>query len=89
MNEPKNPWKTPRRWIIVGLALVAMAALLYAVYRPRAITVEVAQVATGRFEQVIEEDGQLRLKKPLRHHRTHPGPAAAAHAQGGRCGAGG
>lgn len=61
MNEPKNPWKTPRRWLIVGVALLAGAALLYAVYRPRPITVEVAQVATGPFEQVIEEDGQLRL----------------------------
>lgn len=62
MNELKHPWKTPRRWIFMGLALLGMAALLCAVYRPRAITVEVAQVATGRFEQVIEEDGQLRLK---------------------------
>ena len=62
MNQPKSPWKTPRRWIVVGLALVAAAALVYAVYRPRPITVEVATVAVGRFEQVIEEDGQLRLK---------------------------
>lgn len=62
MNEQKNPWKTPRRWILIGLALLAAAALLYAVYRPRPIPVEVAQVASGRFEQVIEEDGQLRLK---------------------------
>lgn len=62
MNQQKSPWKTPRRWIIVGLALLAAAALLYAVYRPRPITVEVAPVATGQFEQVIEEDGQLRLK---------------------------
>ena len=62
MNEQKSPWKTPRRWLLIGLAVLAMAALLYAVYRPRPITVEVATVATGRFEQVIEEDGQLRLK---------------------------
>ncbi|MFW5331265.1 efflux RND transporter periplasmic adaptor subunit [Hydrogenophaga sp. ZJX-1] len=62
MNEQKNPWKTPRRWAIAGLALVAAAALLYAVYRPRPITVEVAQVTSGKFEQVVEEDGQLRLK---------------------------
>jgi HlyD family secretion protein len=62
MNEPKNPWKTTRRWVIVGLAVWAAAALLYAVYRPRPITVEVATVTTGHFEQVIEEDGQLRLK---------------------------
>jgi len=62
MNEQKNPWKTPRRWISVGLALLAAVALLYAVYRPRPITVEVAQVTSGQFEQAIEEDGQLRLK---------------------------
>lgn len=62
MNEQKNPWKTPRRWAIAGLALAAAAALLYAVYRPRPITVEVAQVTSGKFEQVVEEDGQLRLK---------------------------
>ena len=62
MNQQKSPWKTPRRWAIVGLALLAAAALLYAVYRPRPITVEVAQVTSGKFEQVVEEDGQLRLK---------------------------
>jgi HlyD family secretion protein len=62
MNESKNPWKSPRRWILIGLALAAGAALLYLLYRPRPIPVEVATVATGRFEQVIEEDGQLRLQ---------------------------
>lgn len=62
MNTSPNPWKTPRRWLLIGLALLVGAALLYAAYRPRAILVEVAQVTTGRFEQVIEEDGQLRLK---------------------------
>lgn len=62
MNESKNPWKSPRRWILIALALAAGAALLYLLYRPRPIPVEVAMVATGRFEQVIEEDGQLRLK---------------------------
>lgn len=62
MNDSKNPWKSPRRWILIGLALAAGAALLYLLYRPRPIPVEVATVATGRFEQVIEEDGQLRLQ---------------------------
>ncbi|MDZ4358696.1 MAG: efflux transporter periplasmic adaptor subunit, partial [Variovorax sp.] len=62
MNQQKNPRKTARRWIIAGLALLAAAAMVYAVYRPRPITVEVAAVTTGHFEQVIEEDGQLRLK---------------------------
>ena len=62
MNQQKNPWKTPRRWILIGLSLVAGVALFYVLYRPQPITVEVAQVVSGKFEQVIEEDGQLRLK---------------------------
>ncbi|MBA4262100.1 MAG: efflux transporter periplasmic adaptor subunit, partial [Comamonadaceae bacterium] len=62
MNPQKSPWKSRRRWFLVTLALLAAAVLLLAVYRPRPIPVEVAQVVSGRFEQVIEEDGQLRLK---------------------------
>ena len=62
MIESTSPWKTPRRWAVVALALLAAAALLYAVYRPRPLIVEVASATVGRFEQVIEEDGQLRLK---------------------------
>jgi HlyD family secretion protein len=60
--QDRNRGKALRRWIGWGLVLVAAAALVYAVYRPRPLVVEVAQVAKGIFEQVIEEDGQLRLK---------------------------
>lgn len=60
MNE-KTPWKRYQRWIGGALLLAAAAALVYAVYRPRAILVEVAGVNTGTFEQAIEEDGRLRI----------------------------
>ncbi len=37
--------------------------MLWAAYRPRPLVVETATVAEGRFEQVIEEDGRLRLQQ--------------------------
>ena len=61
MNN-QTPWKKYQRWIGGALLLVAAAALVYAVYRPRPLLVEVATVTTGSFEQSIEEDGRLRLK---------------------------
>lgn len=57
-----TPLKKYQRWIGGALLLVAAAALVYAVYRPRPLLVEVATVTTGSFEQSIEEDGRLRLK---------------------------
>lgn len=50
-----------RRWLIGALAVAALAAVLWAAYRPRPLVVETATVAEGRFEVVIEEDGRLRL----------------------------
>lgn len=52
-----------RRRVLGAAALLAVAALLWAAYRPRPLVVELATVATGRFEQVIEEDGRLRLQQ--------------------------
>lgn len=72
-KQDKNRGRTLRRWASWGLVLIAAAALVYAVYRPRPLVVEVAQVAKGRFEQVIEEDGQLRLKN--RYTIAAPTPA--------------
>lgn len=72
MNE-KMSWKRSRRWVLGGLLAAGVAALVYAAYRPRPLTVEVATVATGRFEQAIEEDGVLRLKN--RYLITAPTPA--------------
>ncbi len=60
MNE-KTPFQKSRRWLIGGLLLAAAGVLVYAVYRPRPLLVEVATVATGTFEQAIEEDGRLRI----------------------------
>lgn len=50
-----------RRWLVAGLVVVGVAAVLWVVYRPRAWVVETAAVVQGRFEQVVEEDGRLRL----------------------------
>lgn len=63
MNKSNNGAAKKRRWLIGGLAVVALAAILWASYRPRPLDVETASVAEGRFEQVIEEDGQLRLQQ--------------------------
>ena len=51
-----------RRWGFWGLAALGLAALSLWAFLPQALTVEVARVSTGRFEQVIEKDGQFRLK---------------------------
>lgn len=63
MNKSNNGAAKKRRWLIGGLAFAALAAILWAAYRPRPLDVETATVAEGRFEQVIEEDGQLRLQQ--------------------------
>lgn len=59
----KNRGAVQRRWLIAGLAVAALAAVLWAAYRPRPLVVETATVTEGRFEQVIEEDGRLRLQQ--------------------------
>ena len=55
----KSKW---RRNLGLGVAAVALAALVWWLYQPRPLPVEVASVSEGRFEQAIEADGQLRLK---------------------------
>ncbi len=72
MNN-QTPSKNYRRWLGGALLLGAAAALIWAVYRPRPLLVEVATVSTGNFEQSIEEDGRLRLKN--RYVITAPTPA--------------
>lgn len=62
MNKSNNG-TAKRRWLIGGVAVAALAAILWAAYRPRPLDVETAPVAEGRFEQVVEEDGQLRLRQ--------------------------
>jgi HlyD family secretion protein len=61
MNDKTKSQKW-RRNLGIGAAVVALGALVWWVYQPKPLVVEVAEVATGRFEQAIEEDGQLRLK---------------------------
>ena len=63
MNKSNNGAAKKRRWLIGGVAVVALAAILWASYRPRPLDVETTTVAEGRFEQVVEEDGQLRLQQ--------------------------
>jgi len=72
MNEKRKTGRW-RAWIWpVGLAL-AVAAVLWTAYRPRPLVVEVARVETGRFEQVLEEDGRLRLRDRYVLHAPVPG----------------
>ncbi|MGE0097867.1 MAG: efflux RND transporter periplasmic adaptor subunit [Hydrogenophaga sp.] len=62
MNHLKSPVTIFRRWILWAVLVVSVVALVVWAFQPRPIVVEVASVGKGRFEQVIEEDGQLRLK---------------------------
>lgn len=50
-----------RRWLWVAAAALVLIAVLAWVLRPAALPVQTAAVARGAFEQVIEEDGVLRL----------------------------
>jgi HlyD family secretion protein len=59
--------------ILAVVALAAVGLVLWAAYRPRPLMVETALVSEGRFEQVIEEDGRLRLQ----HRYTVTAPTAA------------
>ena len=57
-----NHNKRWRRWALWVMAALLVAALAFWAFQPRPLLVEVAPVTVGRFEQAIEEDGQLRLK---------------------------
>ncbi|PZO14371.1 MAG: efflux transporter periplasmic adaptor subunit [Burkholderiales bacterium] len=61
MNNTKSNHRW-RRWAPWVAAALGVAALAFWAFQPRPLLVEVAPVTTGRFEQAIEEDGQLRLK---------------------------
>lgn len=60
LSNPPRPRRL-RRIALIGAALLALAALLAWALQPRALLVETAGAAVGRFEQAIEEDGRLRL----------------------------
>ncbi len=59
----KHKGAAQRRWLMGAVTVLALAAVLWAAYRPRPLVVDTATVAVGRFEQVIEEDGRLRLQQ--------------------------
>jgi HlyD family secretion protein len=52
----------PKRILVAGVGGAAVVALLAWAFAPRPVEVETAIVATGAFEQSIEEDGRTRLK---------------------------
>lgn len=58
MNPAAPSW---RRRLPIALALLATAGLLAWALRPAPLPVQTAAVVRGDFEQVIEEDGVLRL----------------------------
>ena len=62
MNNTTSLFIRYRRWALWALLALAAIALGIWAFRPRPLVVEVAAVTQGRFEQAIEEDGQLRLK---------------------------
>ncbi|MCU0762759.1 MAG: efflux RND transporter periplasmic adaptor subunit [Hydrogenophaga sp.] len=61
--RPHSENSALRRWAPWTLAAVIVAGIAAWAFQPRPLPVEVGTVATGRFEQVLEEDGQLRLKQ--------------------------
>jgi HlyD family secretion protein len=63
MNSNKNRTSGLRRWTPWVLAAVVVVGLAVWAFQPRPMQVEVADVSVGRFEQVLEEDGRLRLKQ--------------------------
>ena len=52
-----------RNTIALGLALAAVAALVVWSLQPRPVAVEVAEVASGPFEQTIVDDGKTRVRE--------------------------
>jgi HlyD family secretion protein len=75
-NHPNHAPGPLRRWAPWALAALLITGLMVWAFQPRAMTVELGSVTLGRFEQVLEEDGQLRLKQ--RYLVTAPIPADMA-----------
>jgi HlyD family secretion protein len=51
-----------RTWVLAGVGGLAVAAALAWAFAPRAVPVETAAAALGRFEATIDEDGKTRLR---------------------------
>lgn len=52
-----------KHWIVVGLSLLLVAAVLFLAFRPAPVPVEVTEVRTAPFERVVEEDGKTRVRE--------------------------
>lgn len=51
-----------KHWIGISLAVLVLAGLLAWAFRPQPIRVEAAEVRTGLFERVVEDDGKTRVR---------------------------
>ncbi len=51
-----------KHWIGITLAVLVLAAVLVWAFRPQPIRVEAAEVRTGLFERVVEDDGKTRVR---------------------------
>ncbi len=51
-----------KRGLLVLLGLAAIALLVWA-FRPQPVTVQVAQITHGSFQQIVEEDGKTRVRE--------------------------
>lgn len=51
-----------KKYLLLGATGAVAAALLVWAFSPRPVAVETAVIASGRYEQSIEEDGRTRLK---------------------------
>ncbi|MCC6473723.1 MAG: efflux RND transporter periplasmic adaptor subunit [Burkholderiales bacterium] len=54
---------TRRQWLALAVLLAAVALALAWAFAPRPAPVEVAAVARGAFEQIVEEDGKTRVRE--------------------------
>jgi HlyD family secretion protein len=65
MNDPVRPRTQNlghrKLWLGLAALLVTAMGLMFWAFQPRPLTVDVATVTLGRFEQNLLEDGQLRL----------------------------
>lgn len=52
----------PVRALLLAVAVAALAALALWAFRPQPVAVEVREVATGRFEQTIDEQGRTAVR---------------------------
>ena len=50
-------------WVLVAVALLVLAGVLFWAFRPQPVRVEVAEVRTALFENVVEEDGKTRVRE--------------------------